>query len=168
MKQRLLSVLVLLVVVATLGFASNGDTINIGGYVTLKLDLTVLADAEADNLQLETTDALPVEVNPTIAQITISTNNTAGWELWVFAVNADGASTAMINADADEIPYTISYAGAAGVSEEDIPAVGLRVGERIDESTGEGPVALSITYDQRNDYPAGYYSDQLAIVLRAK
>ena len=170
MKNRLLFVLVLLVVVATLGFASNGDTINIGGLVPLRLELTVVVDGSEVNLDLT---GGTVAFSPTIAEITISTNNTAGWELWVFATNAGttlttATSTALINADGDEIPYTISYAGTAGADKQDIIAAGLRVGERVGAATGEGPVALSITYDQRNDYPAGYYSDQLAIVLRAK
>ncbi len=164
MRQRLLSVLVLLVVVTTFGFASNGDTINIGGYVTLKLDLTVDADPAADNLQLEgTTDGF----NPTIAEITISTNNTAGWQLWVFAVNADGSGTAMINDDLDEIPYTISYAGTGGVGPVAITTTGVAVGDS-GTAAGDTAAVLSITYDQSETFPAGYYSDQLAIVLRAK
>ena len=166
MKQRLLSVLVLLVVVATLGFASNGDTINIGGLVPLRLELTVVVDGSEVNLDLT---GGTVAFSPTIADITISTNSSAGWGLWVFAVNAVGTDTAMINADLDAIPYTISYSdGAAnGVTGASIPVTtGVEIANRDDDvgSTGQ----LSITYTQNPDYPAGYYSDQLAIVLRAK
>ncbi len=164
MKRRLVSVLVLVVVVATFGFASNGDTINIGGYVTLKLDLTVAPDPGAVNLTLEGTT---VDFNPLIAQITISTNNTAGWELWVFAANAAGGGTALTNADGDPIPYTITYAGTGGVGPVAIPDTGVMVGENT-AADGDALQELSVTYTQQEDFPAGYYSDQLAIVLRAK
>ena len=162
-ELRVLAVAAALLLVAAGAFAANGDTINIGGQVPLSLDLTVVADAAADNLTLVGATAA---FNPTIAAITIATNNTAGWELWVFAANAAGASTSMINADGDSIAYTITYAGAGTTGAVDIPAAGVLVGEEGDAS-GDA-AALSVTYDQSTTFPAGYYSDQLSIVLRAK
>lgn len=162
MKQRLISVLVLVVVVAAFGFASNGDTINIGGMVPLRLDLTVVVDDDAANLQLEGDEA----VTPEIALITISTNNSAGWELWVYADNAGAAGTALMNAEGDPISYTISYGGTNGTAGE-ITDAGLMVGENTD-AAGDDDANLSIAYTQQEDFLAGYYSDQLAIVLRAK
>ncbi len=172
MKQRLFSVFVLVVVVATFGFASNGDTINIGGMVPLILQLTVAPDPLADNLPMVATPA--ADHTQTIAGIEIVTNNTAGWELWVFPVNIVGAGgSALINADTDAIAYTIAYTGTGGggmVLEGD----GLRLGEGAAaaplgaESAPTETGDLTVTYQQSDSHPAGYYSDQLAIVLRAK
>lgn len=163
MRHRHLCLLVLLVAVAAAGFGSNGETINIGGVVPLILQLTVAPNALAENLTLVgTTDPFTQE----IAGITITTNNTAGWELWVFAVNAGAAGTNLINSDGDEIAYTITYGGVGGVATTNIPDTGLKIGEEGDASGDNA--AISITYAQTETYAAGYYSDQLAIVLRAK
>ncbi len=158
---RIIAVAALLFAAAG-AFAQNGDTLNIGGQVPLTLTLTVAADADADNLILLGAGS----VNAPIAEIGISTNNTDGWELWVFSANAAGATTALINADGDPIPYTITYGGAGGVTAEDLDDDGVKVGE---SATNDAQVAqvLSIDYLQ-SAHPAGYYSDQLAIVLRAK
>ncbi len=166
---RYVLILSLLAVTSGIAFAANGDTLNIGGQVPLTLDLTVTADASADNLTLVGTTS---GFNPTIAAISITTNNNAGWELWVFSTNADGSGTSMNNGDAtpSEIAYTIEYSGTGGGASAAITTAGLKVGE----NTATAPVAtpetgdLSITYDQSQTYPAGYYSDQLTIVLRAK
>ena len=161
-QLRLLSIVAALLLVAGVAFAANGDSINIGGQVPLILDLTVVPDAAADNLTLVGAAAT---VNPTIATITIATNNTLGWELWVFSTDLDGTSS-LINADGDQIDYTISYAGAGTQPTATIPAIGLQVGAEGD-ATGD-TAALSITYDLATTYPAGYYSDSLTIVLRAQ
>lgn len=164
--NRKLALAAMLVFTSGALFAANGDTLNIGGQVPLTLSLTVTADAAADNLTLITAGA-DASVAADIATIDIATNNTAGWELWVFSANADATDTGMINADGDEIGYTISYAGAGGVTTADITNTGLKVGEDATNATQTGQ-ALSVTYTQSADHPAGYYSDQLSIVLRAK
>lgn len=163
MRHRHLCLLVLLVAVAVAGFGSNGETINIGGVVPLNLQLAVTPHVLADNLTLVGTNDPHTQE---ISGIVIATNNSAGWELWVFSANAAGANTSLINSDADEIAYTITYSGAGGVATTDIPAIGLKIGEEGDATGDTG--AISITYAQTESYPAGYYSDQLAIVLRAK
>lgn len=175
MKQRLFSVFVLVVVVAAFGFASNGDTINIGGHVPLQLTLTVTPNADTDNLPLDEGDIVDHEV--IVAAIGITTNNTAGWDLVVFSTNAGnallGGSSVLVNADDDTIAYSVHYTGAGGaltgapITNSDA----LLIGEA---SNVDAPLNLAdggnlvITYDQSESYPAGYYSDQLAIVLRAK
>lgn len=164
---RILGIAAALLFVTGLAFAANGDTLNIGGQVPLVLTLTVTADAAADNLTL-TTGGANTGVTAAIATIDVTTNNSAGWELWVFSSNADATDTGMINADGNEIGYTISYAGAGGsLTPANITSSGLMVGEDTSNSTQSGQ-ALSVTYTQSASHPAGYYSDQLSIVLRAK
>ena len=168
MKQRLFSVFVLVVVVAAFGFASNGDTINIGGMVPLILQLTVNPDPLADNLPMVAAVAAPTTER--IAGIEIVTNNTAGWELWVFPENIVGAAgSELINADADAIAYSISYTGTGGGA-MGLDGNGLMLGEAgpLDGTEPAEAGDLEITYEQSDSHPAGYYSDQLAIVLRAK
>lgn len=164
-SSRALTALLLLVLPIA-AFAANGDTINIGGQVPLLLNLTVTADVDADNLPLTTTGA-DTPVTEAIATIDVATNNTAGWELWVFSANAVGVSTSLINADLDPIAYTITYSGASGVTAANIPAVGLKVGEDA-ANADQTAETLSVNYTQSAGHPAGYYSDQLSIVLRAK
>ena len=162
-----LSILVLVLVAgAGLAFGANGDTLNIGGQVPLTLSLTVTADANADNLTLITGGA-DTSTTAAIATIDITTNNTAGWELWVFSANSDATDTGIINADGDEIVYDVTYAGAGGVTNGDITTSGLKVGEDASNAT-QTAQPLSITYTQSANHAAGYYSDQLSIVLRAK
>ncbi len=153
---------------ATGAFAESGDTLNIGGQVALKLNLSVTGDTNADNLALFS-DPQVLGVDANIAAISITTNNTSGWELWVFSENAAGATTTLENADTDTIDYTISYSGTGGVTAIDIPDIGLAVGQNTSAPLAGTPETgtLSIRYDS-DAYPAGYYSDQLAIVLRAK
>ena len=167
MYRRLISMLVLVVVVAAFGFASNGDTINIGGMVPLILQLTVDPDPDADNLPMVAAAGPTTE---RIAGIEIVTNNTAGWELWVFPVNIVGAAgSELINADGDAIAYSILYTGTGGGG-MGLDGDGLMLGEAGPLDGTEDPEAgdLQITYEQSNAHRAGYYSDQLAIVLRAK
>ncbi|MFP4113435.1 MAG: hypothetical protein ACOC2Y_03930 [Spirochaetota bacterium] len=167
--NKLLRVIIavgLMTLTAGVAFAANGDTLNIGGHVPLALDLTVTASGVADNLPL-TIAGVDAPTTQTIATIDVTTNNTAGWELWVFSENADPTDTGLINADLDEITYEIEYLGAGTTGAVDIPDTGALVGEATSDlaQTGE---TLQITYTQSEGHNAGYYSDQLAIVLRAK
>ena len=152
-------------------FASNGDTLNIGGVVPLQLDLAVAPDANCDNLDL--VDAAgPTAVTPIIAGITITTNNSAGWELWIYSNNADAGSCALINDDGDEFAYTLNYTGTGGGAAAAVTAAtGTMYGEALStdlltryDDTGN----IVINYNQEADKPAGYYTDKLTIVLRAK
>ena len=154
-----ITMMVLLLIAAT-AFAANGETINIGGTVPLILDLTVTPDTAADNLPLTASDAATTE---DLATIDISTNNTAGWELWVFSTN--GAT--IDNSDGDTIGYTLTYAGSGGASNTAPSTAGVKFGEAAAATTDTAQL-MSITYNQSTSYPAGYYSDQLTIVLRAK
>jgi hypothetical protein len=163
-ELRILSIVAALLLVAGFAFGANGDTLNIGGQVPLILTLTVTANAAADNLTLV---GATLAFNPTIAAIDIATNNTAGWELWVFSASSAGLDTGMFNADGDEIVYSITYAGTGGAAAAAIPPAGVLIGENA-ASTGDTAAVLSVTYDQSITYPAGYYSDQLSLVLRAK
>jgi hypothetical protein len=166
MKGVLRLVLILSIFVAATGvaFAQNGDTLNIGGQVPLTLTLGMTPDPAADNLDLSSADG---PVTATIAAITVDTNNTAGWELWVFAANADGTNTSMQNADGNEFVYTITYTGLGSPGAANITDTGLLVGEAgLNVVTDSGN--LQIAYTQSTAARAGYYSDQLAIVLRAK
>jgi hypothetical protein len=156
-----------LLLIAGAAFAANGDTINIGGQVPLTLTLVVdTTGLNSDNLTL--TNAGPAaDVKVTIATLDISTNNTLGWQLWVFSATANGADSAMVNADGDRIPYVIEYDGTGGLPAVTIPVAGLMLSDDATNAVEtDGP--LAITYSQAPDHPAGYYSDQLAIVLRAR
>ncbi|MBU8913877.1 MAG: hypothetical protein KOO61_07630, partial [Spirochaetales bacterium] len=86
-QLRALAIIAGLILVSGAAFAANGDTLNIGGQVPLILTLTVTADAAADNLTLVTA-GVDAPVTAAIATINISTNNTGGWELWVFSANS--------------------------------------------------------------------------------
>lgn len=161
-----IAVVAVLLFAAVGAFAQNGDTLNIGGQVPLTLDLTVTADANADNLTLLAGGTDATTTAP-IATIDITTNNTAGWELWLFSANADGVNAGIENADGDRITYTVTYAGAGGVATTNLTSAGLAVGESA-ANVDQAAQLLSITYLQSDAHNAGYYSDQLAIVLRAK
>jgi hypothetical protein len=165
--KRAAGILLIAILIAGLGgsvFAANGDTLNIGGVVPLSLDLTVTADPSADNLPLVGVSGPTTEP---IATIDISTNNHLGWELWVFSANAGVAGTSMNNADGNSIGYTINYQGLGTLGATALTDSGLKVGEAGTNATETGQV-LEITYNQEPDHPAGYYSDQLTVVLRAK
>ncbi len=159
---KMLTMFVVLLLTATAVFASNGDTINIGGTVPLILNLTVTPDAAADNLPLTTTGA-DTSTTENLADITISTNNTAGWELWIFSVNGGSID----NDDTDSIAYTLTYAGTGGVATTAPSTAGVLFGQAA-AATTDTAQSLDITYTQSASHPAGYYSDQLTIVLRAK
>ncbi len=143
-------------------FASNGDTLNIGGVVPLQLDLTVdPVPYSPDDLTLVAGVTTAVTALG-IADIGIATNNTAGWELWVMSANAGS----LLNDDGDNVDYTLTYDGSGGVTAAVPIVAGTKLGEAgtdVDESA-----LLSINYSQEPDYPAGYYTDQLTIILRAK
>ena len=155
-------ILLVLILVAATAFASNGETINIGGTVPLILNLTVTPDTAADNLTLTTTGA-DTSTTVALASIDVSTNNTSGWELWVFSTN--GAT--LDNSDGDSIGYTLTYAGTGGVATTAPTTGGVMFGE-ANAATADSGQAMNITYTQSANHPAGYYSDQLTIVLRAK
>ena len=174
MKKRIvLSAMVALLVLTAMPVVAqqNGQTLMIGGLVPLTLDLTLTADPLAQNLPLVGTPDPAFEQS--IAEIGITTNNTAGWQLFVYSTNGSD----LVSASNDRIRYTIRYTGSGGNdigNAEEIP--GGSTGLMIGESTGDGtnPAVLSelgeslfIQYDQ-DDHPAGYYSDQLAVVLRAR
>ena len=175
MKKRIIlgAIVALLVMTAMPVVAQqNGQTLMIGGLVPLRLDLTLTPDADAQNLLLTVDPGDPdTPHNPTIATLEISTNNTAGWELHVYSMNGSN----LVNAFGDEIQYTIRYDGAGGT-----PAPGDLIpagsgGQLIGEAdNGAAPNnladdgALIISYTRSADHPAGYYSDQLAVVLRAQ
>ena len=158
--KKSLIVLVLILVAGTT-FAASGETIIIGGAVPLILDLTVTTTAATDNLDLSSVTA--AGHSETIADITITTNNTAGWDLIAISEN----DAVMTNADGDDIAYTLTYlgAGTAGALAPN-STTGVLLGEEADLSGDTS--TLTITYDQDTTYPAGYYSDQVALILRAK
>lgn len=153
-----------LFLVAGTAFASNGETINIGGTVPLILTLTVAPDAAADNLPLTTT-GVDTETTEDLADITISTNNTSGWELWIFSVNNGTLNNS--EPTPDTIGYTLTYAGTNGAATTAPTTAGEKFGENT-AATGDATQSLDIVYTQSKDHPAGYYSDQLTLVLRAK
>ena len=164
-KAKLLKkslIVMVLILVAGTTFAASGETIIIGGAVPLILDLAVVTTADTDNLDLSsTTDG--VDQSVVIANITITTNNTAGWDLIAISEN----DAVMTNADGDDISYSLTY-GGAGTTGAATPnsTTGILLGEEADLS---GDVAaLSINYQRDTGYPAGYYSDQVALILRAK
>lgn len=162
---RALGVATLLLLVPALAFSANGDTLNIGGSVPLVLTLVVTADADADNLTLHAPAATPTV---TIATIDVSTNNTAGWELWVFSATGEAlGSSTLRSADNENISYTVSFNSTGGVTTTPITAGGLMLKEDLANGTETGS-ELQITYPQAENYDAGYYSDQLTVVLRAK
>lgn len=164
--KKSLILLVLLLVAAT-AFAASGETIIIGGAVPLSLILTVDTSAYThDNLDLSS--ATVANHNEPIADITITTNNTAGWELIAVSENHGiTGATEMSNADGDDIAYTMTYAGTGGVTAAPT-GTGVIIGENGASSAGDAGAELSITYNQSTTYPAGYYSDQVELILRAK
>lgn len=164
---RIMAVVAVLFLAPALAFGANGDTINIGGSVPLVLSLTVTPDANADNLTLH---APAAAATATIATIDVTTNNTGGWELYAYSATADaGTSSILENADGDDIGYTVTFTsdGGAGVTDTAIPSGGQLLTEYATNQT-EATSPLVINYAQAENYPAGYYSDQLTIVLRAK
>ncbi|MDC7218737.1 MAG: hypothetical protein PQJ59_02290 [Spirochaetales bacterium] len=169
MKKLLIIVLAVLLVLPV--FASNGDTINIGGVVPLILDLDVDTSAyEFDNLTLVGAAA---STTVGLADITISTNNSAGWDLYIYSSNVSGGGNcALINDDLDEVSYTLEFSStlSAGVG-TGASAITDASGTQFGTTTTDTDVTdglLEITYSTSNDYPAGYYSDQLTVVLRAR
>ncbi len=158
--KKLIIVLLMCLLMMPL-FASNGDTLNIGGVVPLQLDLVVDPSAYSpDDLVLVA--GATTSVTPTIADIDIATNNTAGWELWVMSSN----NASLLNDDNDAVAYTLTYGGTGGTTSAPT-TTGVKLGEAASDVDETGQL-LIINYDQEPDYPAGYYTDQLTIILRAK
>jgi len=164
------AILILIVFLSGFGiiYGATGDTLTIGGSVPLILEITVTPDPNSDDLTLVGAAA---PTTATIATIGIITNSSAGWELWVQSTNATTYAS-LINADGDEIPYTLAYGstnGTGGTVNDGtaITSDGIMLGEDSTVSTIEEG-NLDITYDQAPDYPAGYYSDLLTITIRAK
>ena len=161
---RNLLLAVFLLAGATAAFAASGDTLTIGGSVPLTLDLTVTPSGTQDNITLVGAAA---GSTADIADIDINTNSSGGWELWVFSANAGALGTGLLNADGDQIDYTIAYGGTGGAATMAVTDSGLKVGEEAAPNAAETGT-LTITYDQANNYAAGYYSDLLTVTLRAK
>jgi hypothetical protein len=169
MKKRTLIIAIVALLVLTampLVAQNNGQTLNIGGIVPLQLTLTVDTTAyNHQNLPLETD---VVDHTETIADITVTTNNSAGWELHAFSDNLSN----LVNATTDTIAYDIGVTDGvvATVFAPISTADGILLWE---ENLGDTGVLLfngtiELQYDRSATYPAGYYSDQLALVLRAK
>jgi hypothetical protein len=168
MNKKAILILIIFLSVFGLVYGATGDTLTIGGSVPLILELTVSPDPNADDLTLVGAAA---PATATIATIGIVTNSSAGWELWVQSTNATTYAS-LINADGDEIPYTLGYTTTTGDGNTTnagsaITSDGIMLGEDDDVSTVEEG-NLDITYAQAPDYPAGYYSDLLTITIRAK
>lgn len=164
---RTMAVVAVLFLAPALAFGANGDTINIGGSVPLVLSLTLTPDPNADNLTLH---APAAPATATIATIDVTTNNTGGWELYAYSATADAGTTSVLeNADGNEIGYTVTFTsdGGANLTDTAIPNGGQMLTEYATNET-EAASPLVINYPQAQNYSAGYYSDQLTIVLRAK
>ncbi|MDC7226724.1 MAG: hypothetical protein PQJ61_08160 [Spirochaetales bacterium] len=159
--KKSIIVLVLLLVAGT-SFAASGETIVIGGAVPLILDLTVDPNDLADNLDLSSVSATGQTFE--IADIDISTNNAVGWELWIVSENG----STLNNADGQTIAYTLEYTGlgTSGTPVATNSTTGVKYGEAAADTSDSA--TLEITYDQDATYNAGYYSDQLSLLLRAK
>lgn len=163
---RTIAVIGVLFLAPAIAFGANGDTLNIGGIVPLVLTLTVTPDTNADNLTLHADpgDTPTVE----IARIDVSTNNSAGWELYAYSANAEaGTTSVLMNADTDEIGYDVTFDSLDAEAGGPILTGGLLL-KQVTDRTPETDSPLQITYAQAPDHPAGYFSDQLTIVLRAK
>ncbi|MFW5686493.1 MAG: hypothetical protein ACOC0O_07565 [Spirochaetota bacterium] len=158
-RLSMLLVAGMLLFVPALAFASNGDTLNIGGQVPLVLDLTVTPVGNYDDLPLSGS----VTVNQTIATVEVHTNNKLGWELWIYGANSVGAQSFLESADGDTLEYTLTF----GATTSGVDAGGRKFGEDTADIVAPG-TDLEINYTQLPDLKAGYYSDQLSIVLRAK
>lgn len=168
MEKKVIIILIIFLSIFGVIYGATGDTLTIGGSVPLILELTVTPDPNADDLTLV---GAAGPATATIATIGIITNSSAGWELWVQSTNATTYAS-LINADGDEIPYTLEYSSTAGTGATvnagtDITSDGILLGEDTTVSTVEAG-DLDITYAQAPDYPAGYYSDLLTITIRAK
>lgn len=166
MKKRIVlgALVALLVLTAMPVVAQAGRTLTIGGLVPLTLELDLAPLALAQNLPLI---GSVEDFEQDIAALTITTNNTAGWELWVYSENG----AVLRNVHDDEIEYRIRFGGAFGEPTFDIPegfgdgGLGrLIASDTTTSDTGN----LIIQYTQTETFPAGYYSDQLAVVLRAQ
>ena len=160
--KKSLIILVLLLVGAT-AFAASGDTLTIGGSVPLVLDLVVTTDGSEIILDLNTADGPAADVQ--IATIAIDSNAMAGWDLIISSANGGE----MLNADGDAITYTLNYIPtiASPLNADTAPTVaGLSYAENT-ATTGDAGT-LVMDYTESTDYAAGYYSDQLTLVLRAK
>lgn len=169
MLKKIAAIAVTLLVGMALLFAATGDTLTIGGAVPLTLDLVLTAAAGSDNLTLH---AVAAAVTPTVGSVTIVTNSSAGWELWVQSTNADGTNAMLTNADGDSIDYTIGYTRTAGTGTSqnvgaELTNAGLLIADDTTVSTvEEGDLVLS--FNTAENYPAGYYSDLLTVTIRAK
>jgi hypothetical protein len=138
--------------------------------VPLILELVVGPVTPYDNLDLMDSAVTNVDIH--IANIDITTNNSAGWELWITSTNSDNGDQALVNDDGDTIDYTLTYAGTNGLTATAVTTTtGTKYGEADNTDTAtrySESSTLNIQYSQGPSYPAGYYSDQLTIVLRAK
>ena len=164
MNKRILAIAIvaLLVLTAMPLVAQNGQTLNIGGLVPLILDLTITPDGIAQDLPLVGNNDDEVVV---VADITISTNNSTGFEL--LAISQNGLL--LINANADEIGYDIAF-----VPEGNTPTFGVIDANDVifseTDPTLDTPITgtIQVQFDQSENHPAGYYSDQIALVLRTQ
>jgi hypothetical protein len=156
-KHSKKAALAILLVLAALPMSAqdNGQTLNIGGLVPLQLTLTLIPDDRAQDLPLVGTT---VDNDQIIAGITIATNSTAGWELWVYSVNG----SELLNNDGDSIAYTITYTGTGTLATAAIPigsaanGTGLLVGTATDTDAPNNTADtgdLTITYTQTQTGP---------------
>jgi len=169
MLKKIAAIAVTLLIGLALLYAATGDTLTIGGAVPLTLDLVLTPAAGSDNLTL---DAAAATVTPTVGSVTIVTNSSAGWELWVQSTNADGTNAMLTNADGDSINYKIGYTRTAGTGTAqnagaELTNAGLLIADDTTVSTAEQG-DLVLTYDTADNYAAGYYSDLLTVTVRAK
>lgn len=157
-------IVLVLILVATTSFAASGETLNIGGSVPLVMDITV--STTGNEILLELSDVLATVSDLQIATIDIESNAMAGWDLVISSANGGK----LLNPEDQEITYSLAYTATAGSATPVVVAAptvdGDSYASNVDQADNTG--TLGITYDKDPDYPAGYYSDQLTLVLRAK
>lgn len=191
-KGMIIIALALILAVGILPVAGQtthtGHTMMIGGLVPLILNLEITQHTQAQDLPLLGEGSH----EQVIATIEISTNNSAGWELWAYSENGSQLRNSFFDPGPggepthanNFIPYTIRYDGGDvysiipegsgfggpgdGTTEGGDPEAPFS-GRIIASDVGQASDGiLEIIYVQSNDYRAGYYSDIISIVLRAQ
>ena len=181
-KRIIIGAIVALLVLTAMPVVAQhtGQTLTIGGLVPLRLDLTLTPAAAAQDLPLE--GPVPAE-GVTVADLTISTNNSAGWDLFAYSVNGSRLLNSAAGGNRDSVDNFIDYQVAFWFDGElaaDQPLLTIPVGQGdgglarlIARSNDSNDIVaavgtLRVDFTPSTDFRAGYYSDQLAVVLRAR
>lgn len=142
---------------ASLAQAASSGTLSISGTVATVFDLTVTATTPANS----TLDILGGETNKKVADVSETSNNSAGYKITMSSLN----NGLLKNGSIDSVGYQVSYNGGGNVTPSSSAATVKTSGTLSALTTATSTVR--VTFTGKPTALAGTYSDTLTFVIAA-